>query len=352
MPPGSPLVEDSARWPAVAEPALAESVDAGGGLEAAFAAAAPPPPPPPPQAAMAEAVSPAPQVPMEAEPAHQEMASVEDLAPPESADIDIGPEPDFDPIGSVDMTASPSEEDLHILDDFKASEDSPDEDGPEDASNTMDDLPDLGPDFASDTAEDDEDDRETDLSDLPDGDDDIIPDVFAHDDDRYETSKTQRGWGRVVASLAVILVVTLGGLGTAAWFWRIPIVKHYEQADALYRFFGIPVNIPGLGLSFRDVTGERVLHGDVDTLVVRGFIVNISSIPRIIPFVQLSLFDGTDQLIQSIAAQAPVTELAEGNTTGFRIQLENPSASARRFKVDWASGSLPTDMVPTDEVQY
>ena len=117
-------------------------------------------------------------------------------------------------------------------------------------------------------------------------------------------------------------------------------------------FFGIHVDIPGLGLSFRDVTGERVLHGDVDTLVVRGFIVNISSIPRIIPFVQLSLFDGTDQLIQSIAAQAPVTELAEGSTTGFRIQLENPSASARRFKVDWASGSLPTDMVPTDEVQY
>lgn len=313
----------------VGEPVAAESV-----LEGAFEAA-PEPPPLPAIPAMAEAGVPAPQVPMESEPAYQPAPAAEDLPTPESIGLDIGPEPDFDPLGSVDTTATPDEEDLHALDDL---------DGPGDANdkNDSDDIPEL----------DDLDEREDpDFSEIPDGDEDILPDVFARDDDRYQPSTVRRGRGRLAVSILSLLLITLGALGTAAWYWRVPIVKHYEQADVLYRFFGIHVDIPGLGLSFRDVTGERVLHGDVDTLVVRGFIVNISSISRVIPFVQLSLFDGTDQIIQSMAAQAPLTELAEGDTTGFRIQLENPSAAARRFKVDWATGALPTEISPKTEVQ-
>ena len=98
---------------------------------------------------------------------------------------------------------------------------------------------------------------------------------------------------------------------------------------------------------FVDNRGERVLHGDVDTLLCAVSLVNISSIPRVVPFVQLSLFDGTDQLIRAYCCTSTADRIGvSGKYHWISFRLKSISL-ARRFKVDWASGALPTDMRPS-----
>lgn len=256
---------------------------------------------------------------------------------------DIGEDPDFDPLGPVDSSAGSGTDDdsLADLDVLGLDGDGGRRRGDDDALEE----------FSGLVSRDDDNDDIPDFSGLPGGDDDALPSMFARDGSGHDRSSGRGGWVRALFSSILFLVIVVGAMAGAAWFWRVPIVKTYEDAEALFRMVGIEVDIPGLGLSFRDVTGERVLHGGVDTLVVRGFVVNTSSSSRGVPFVRLALFDGTGRVIQELAAQAPVAELAAGDTTGFRVQLQNPSAAARRFEVEWARGRMPS-MAPTAEIPF
>jgi hypothetical protein len=110
---------------------------------------------------------------------------------------------------------------------------------------------------------------------------------------------------------------------------------------------GIEVDVSSAGLVFQDVTLDRQSVSGVDVLVVRGFITNESDGMRTLPYLSLVLFDRTDAPVQRTVSEPPQKTLEAGQTTGFRIKLESPSASATRFEVFWTKAPPTPGGPPT-----
>jgi len=279
-----PLDQDSPAAPAEPPPAPA-------------AAPAPPPPQPPEDSG--------PPVPMEMEPGERPgRKAAAAPAGPLAMDSDTGTALDDDiddPLAGLDLG--------------------------DDAGADMDDLDGLS---SADAAVDDTD---TDLDDLLSADPEPIPEMFAREEDDEEHAKGGKK-GKVLGvllGLLILVAIVAGGL----YVGRSSIVRTFPEVEPYYAALGIHVDALGVGLRFNDVTSERLVRDGTDTLVVRGFIANTTSLPRDLPYLRLVLFDATDAPVQDMVAEPPQAMLEPGATTGFRVQLENPSAAARRFEVDW-----------------
>ncbi len=172
------------------------------------------------------------------------------------------------------------------------------------------------------------------LDDLLGGEPDPIPSMFARgtgDDD--EDDKPARK-SRIGVWLLVVVLV-LAGLAGGAWLFRERLVEALPQLEDVFDSIGIPAAPLGYGLMFREVTSDLVDRGNGQMLVVRGFIANDSERDRPVPFIRLALFDRTGAVLDQIVAEPPQATLEPGQTIGFRIQADNPSAATQRFTVDW-----------------
>ncbi len=183
-------------------------------------------------------------------------------------------------------------------------------------------------------ADEDDDARMRNLDSLLDADSpDPIPSMFESPDELGE----KRRWPMML----VVLAILIGGLGAGGWFGRHQIMATVPQAAGIYAALGLPVQTLGIGLRFQNVAGERIVEDGVDTLIVRGFIGNISGAAQTLPHLKLTLYDAEDKPIQSMVSQPPQDALEPESTAGFRLTLENPAGAARRFEVDWTAEPVP-----------
>lgn len=168
------------------------------------------------------------------------------------------------------------------------------------------------------------------------GDSEPIPEVFTRAGAQAQAQQGGKSklFGGLIVMLAVILVV--GGLAGGAYFLREKIVEIVPEAAAIYEAVGIQAEALGSGFKFRNVTSERVNENNVEMLVVRGVIANISDQTRDLPLVKLSLYDSANLVVQEKVAPPPERTLAPNETTGFKINVESPPAAARRFEVTFA----------------
>lgn len=173
---------------------------------------------------------------------------------------------------------------------------------------------------------------------------DPIPSMFESPDDEGEGGRKSGALGAVVGVLVV-----LGLIAAGAWFGRDQIMAWVPQAAGIYAGLGLPVETVGIGLRFQNVAGERVVEEGVDTLIVRGFIGNISGNTQDLPHLKLTLYDAEDKPIQSMVSRPPQATLEPDSTAGFRLTLENPAAAARRFEVDWTPAPVGADAVAAEE---
>lgn len=171
------------------------------------------------------------------------------------------------------------------------------------------------------------------LDDLLGGEPEPIPSMFARgdDDDDEAAGKPKSRTGVWV----LVILLLLAGLGGGAWLFRERLVEALPQLEGVFDSVGIPAAPLGYGLMFREVTSDLVDRGNGQMLVVRGFVANDSDRPRAVPFIRLALYDRTDALLDQIVAEPPQPALDPGQTVGFRIQADNPSAATQRFTVDW-----------------
>jgi len=187
-----------------------------------------------------------------------------------------------------------------------------------------------------------------DLDDLLDGEPDPIPSMFARgpggDDDDDDDAPVRRK-SRLGVWLLVVLL-TLAGLAGGAWLFRERLVEAVPQLEDVFESIGVPAAPLGYGLMFRDVTSDLVDRGNGQMLVVRGFIANDSERDRPVPFIRLALFDRTGAVLDEIVAEPPQVTLEPGQTIGFRIQADNPSAATQRFTVDWNEPPAVGDNAP------
>ena len=190
--------------------------------------------------------------------------------------------------------------------------------------------------------DDDDEDETQDLGRVLDADEpDPIPAMFGSPDDDDDDAPRRR-WPAVL----LLLTVLIGGLGAGAWFARQDIVASVPQAAGIYAALGVPVETLGMGLRFQNVAGERVVEDGVDTLIVRGFIANVANGDRSVPHLRLTLYDAEDRPVQTMVSRPPQTAVASESTAGFRLTLENPPATARRFEVDWTDAPETGDTSP------
>lgn len=171
--------------------------------------------------------------------------------------------------------------------------------------------------------------------DLPDdfdfGDAEPIPEVFKQAASQSKPAGGSKLFGVLIIILALILVV--GGLLAGAYFLRDKVVEIWPDGAAIYEAVGIDAEALGAGLKFRNVTSERVIENNIELLVVRGVIANISDKSRDLPLVKLSLYDSANMVVQEKVAPPPERTLAPNESTGFKVSIESPAAAARRFEV-------------------
>ncbi|MBF0168968.1 MAG: zinc-ribbon domain-containing protein [Alphaproteobacteria bacterium] len=174
--------------------------------------------------------------------------------------------------------------------------------------------------------------------DMPDdfdfGEGDPIPEVFTKTGAQAKPEGRSKLFGALILLLTVIIV--LGGLAAGAYFLRTKVVEMWPDATAFYEAVGIEAEALGAGLKFRNVTSERVIENNVEMLVVRGVIANISDKSRDLPLVKLSLYDGANLVVGEKVTPPPERSIAPNEETGFKVSIESPAAAARRFEVTFA----------------
>jgi len=168
-----------------------------------------------------------------------------------------------------------------------------------------------------------------------------VPDVFG--DLREKPHK-----GSTAALWVVLVLLVLGGLGGATYYFQDQVVDLVPEAGDLLAQAGLRHEKPGAGLELRKAgTPERFVLNDVDVLVVRGIIANISDRIRAVPMMKLVLLDKAGQPVQEKLSRPPATALDPQGTASFKILLERPDPSAVEVVVVFVESADAAALPPT-----
>ncbi len=174
-----------------------------------------------------------------------------------------------------------------------------------------------------------------DINDLPEP--EPIPEVFVspgslpEDEDEEEINLSGSGIaGKIVAVLALLLV---GGMVAGFFFAREQIKAVWPGADRIYEFVDGEEEVLGEGLDIRTGTPERKIEGTVDTLIVRGEIVNLTGRPRMVPMIRVTLHDQDGEEVQAVVVAPDLAEILPGERMPFAAPVREPAATARRVEV-------------------
>jgi hypothetical protein len=166
-----------------------------------------------------------------------------------------------------------------------------------------------------------------------------IPGALAPDAEAAEPRR--RGWAGPIAAAAGVLLLI--GAGAGLYFGRDMVMRMVPFTKEVYSMLGLGKEALGAGLDIRSVASERVNEGGVEVLAVRGVVVNISSVERMVPFLRVALFDANNRMVQSTDAPPAKERLAPAGEIGFRIGLRDPSPLARRLEVTFVEGTMSPD---------
>lgn len=168
-----------------------------------------------------------------------------------------------------------------------------------------------------------------------------VPDVFGTLHEKPRRSSTAALW-------VVLVLLVLGGLGGATYYFQDQVVDLVPEAGDLLTQAGLRHEKPGAGLELRKAgTPERFVLNDVDVLVVRGIIANVSDRIRAVPTMKLVLLDKAGQPVQEKLSRPPATALDPQGTTSFKILLERPDPSAVEVVVVFVESADAAALPPT-----
>lgn len=155
-----------------------------------------------------------------------------------------------------------------------------------------------------------------------------IPEVFSGPPPQRGSARKSNAWSWILGFLLVLAIV-LGG----AFYKREEIIARWPVVADVLAVLHIPLQPVGAGLSLSALQAERLPVDGEEVLVVKGMIANTTAKVMTVPRLRLSLFDGSNILLQESEGGAAKDVLASGETVGFRLQLKQPSQSAQRFEV-------------------
>ncbi len=135
---------------------------------------------------------------------------------------------------------------------------------------------------------------------------------------------------------AGLMAFALIACGAVVWTQRATLMQWWPGFAALYEKTGMAPKNPGDGLRLAQ-SGMRLQRvGGVETLVVKGYISNISQASRPVPGLRLQLTDAKNEVVQEITSAAPKTTLDAGASVDYELRLELPDmGKAKNVIVSW-----------------
>ncbi len=152
-------------------------------------------------------------------------------------------------------------------------------------------------------------------------------------------SHDQKGRGKGAAAVlwTFLFLLLLCSAGGAVFYFQDKVIAFWPPAEDYLTQVGLRHEKPGAGLDLRNAgTPERVVVNDVEVLVVRGIVANVSDRVRPVPALKLTLYDKDRKVVQEKIDQPPASTLEVGGTSSFTIQLQRPDASATEVEVVFA----------------
>lgn len=149
--------------------------------------------------------------------------------------------------------------------------------------------------------------------------------------DTGQGKRKKRGTLGLWLLLVILLLIAAGGAAylrqDALVAWWPPLEQYLIKAHLRHEKFDAGLEMRNAGVP------ERTIINDVNVLVVRGIVANISTRARVIPMLKLVLFDKNDHLVQEKLEPPPVQSLEPGGTASFKIVLERPDPEALKIQV-------------------
>ncbi len=138
----------------------------------------------------------------------------------------------------------------------------------------------------------------------------------------------------VTVAVMALAVISLAGL---IWLGRGIMVQMWPGISGFYKSVGVEAAKPGDGLKIAESSKRLQRIGGVETLVVRGFISNISEVPKTVPNLKLELYNEKKEVIQDSNLKAPVGILDPQGSVEFEIRMELPQLSQAKggYGVVW-----------------
>ena len=135
---------------------------------------------------------------------------------------------------------------------------------------------------------------------------------------------------------AAFIGAAILALALTVWFGREALIDTLPGFAKFYDSIGMSSESMGSGLSIIE-TGKRLMRvGGVETLVVRGFVSNISDSQRPVPGLRLELFNQADEVIQDSVASTAMEKLSPGGTVEFELRMVLPQLDAAQgYRVVW-----------------
>lgn len=125
----------------------------------------------------------------------------------------------------------------------------------------------------------------------------------------------------------IFLLVGFGGLA------RSDIVNMWEPSARFYQAVGLPVEVLGQGLEFREVKAEHRLDNGQSVLVVEGQVVNTSTQARDVPALKGIIKTNAQEDVQAWTFAASNNRLLPGDSTLFKTQVTNPKDGGEALSI-------------------
>jgi hypothetical protein len=133
----------------------------------------------------------------------------------------------------------------------------------------------------------------------------------------------------IMAAAVIAVMATI-------WFGRGMLEDLWPGVKGFYEKLGAVAEKPTDGLRISRSGGRLTRIDGVETLVVRGFVSNVSDTVKPLPGLKLQLLDANKEVIQEAANPAPAALLPPGGTVEYEVKLELPDTTrGKDFVVAW-----------------
>ena len=135
---------------------------------------------------------------------------------------------------------------------------------------------------------------------------------------------------------AGVMSVAVLSLALMIWFGRGMLMDLWPGFAGFYDSMGMEAEQPGDGLSIAESSKRLLRVGGIETLIMRGFVSNISELAKPIPELRLELFDQRDEVIQDVTGSTARSLLDPGAAVEFELRMELPQLDAAQgYRIVW-----------------